>query len=110
MTEPDPKHIDALAGIIHEVDGGYRLGIDALAKAILAHPNSRWEPAPAPAASPEISDDLIGMLIRDVQEQLFTSVQQMLIGRPFDPVPNVRARLLEILQLAAKDAAKGGAS
>ena len=157
MTEPDPRHVDALTAIIREVDGGYRLesGI-ALAKAILAHPNSRWspqpalpdvappevlslavhnannqedaarlawacalaeidrqgssKPAPAPAAFPVISDDLIRMLIRDVQEQLATSVEQMLIGRPFDPIPSVRARLLEILQMAADDAAKGGAA
>ena len=101
--EPDTRNIDALAAIIREADGGHRLGADALAAAILAHRNSRWGPAPAPAAFPGISDDLIRMLIRDVQEQLVTSTDQMLIGRPFDPVPNVRARLLEILQLAAED-------
>ena len=113
MTEPDPRHVDALAAIIREVDGGYRPGSGiALAKAILAHRNSRWgpAPAPAPAAFPVISDDLIRMLVRDVQEQLATSVEQMLIGRPFDPIPSVRARLLEILQMAADDAAKGGAA
>ena len=109
--EPDTQHIDALAAIIREVDGGHRLGADALAAAILSHPSSRWGPAPAPAPAvfPEISDGLMLMLILDIADQLATSTESALYGRSFDPVPRIRARLLEILQLAAEDAAKGGA-
>jgi hypothetical protein len=111
MTEPSTQHIDALAAIIRRVNGNNQASAAALAEMILAHPSSQWgpTPAPAPAAFPGISDSLIRMLILEVQHQLATSTESMLNGRPFDPVPEVRAQLTEILHLAAADAVAGGA-
>lgn len=62
--------------------------------------------APTPVfVVPEISDQLIKSLINDV---ILTAIQaatkQSFLGCHWDPVPTNRARLVEILQLAAEEA------
>ena len=54
---------------------------------------------------PQISDGLIQSLIRDIQCILAEATDTALRGDRFNPIPEIRARLLEILQLAAEDAA-----
>jgi hypothetical protein len=72
--------------------------------------NAGGEPvAPAPAL-PEISDQLIKMLIGDVLAVSGTATEQACLNRCWNPVPEVRARLREILRLAAQDEAKRPAS
>ena len=67
-------------------------------------------PTPAPAL-PEISTQLIKMLIGDVLSVTGTAIEQSCLDRCWNPVPEVRARLMEILQLAAQgEAAKRPAS
>ena len=61
---------------------------------------------PQPAAAwPQISDDLIRSLICDILGILIDATYTAFHGGPFNPIPETRARLLEILELAAKDAA-----
>lgn len=66
---------------------------------------ARAAPTPAPAF-PEISDQLIKMLIGDVLAVADTVTEQSCLDRCWNPVPEVRARLTEILRLAAQDEAK----
>ena len=62
-------------------------------------------PTPAPAF-PEISDQLIRSLIGDVLAVTGTATEESCLNRYWNPVPEVRAQLCEILQLAAKDGAE----
>ena len=66
-------------------------------------------PTPAPAF-PEISDQLIKMLIGDVLAVTGTTTEQSCLDRCWNPVPELRSRLTEILRLAAQDEAKRPAS
>ena len=59
-------------------------------------------PTPAPAF-PEISDQLIRSLIGDVLVVAGRATEESCLGRCLNPVPEVRARLYEILQLAAQE-------
>ena len=107
-----------LAAIIREVDGAHSLGAAALAEAILAHPASQCEPAlPVPTdadleaesrdenpyctALPEISDSLIQWLILEVLDASATATKLACWGRPYNPIPHVRARLLDVLRAAS---------
>lgn len=63
-------------------------------------------PTPAPAF-PEISDQLIRSLIGDILTESETATEAACMDRPYNPVPRIRARLTEILQLAAQDEAAG---
>jgi hypothetical protein len=62
----------------------------------------RRQPA---AAWPQISDSLIRSLICDILGILTDATYTALRGDRFAPIPEIRARLLEILELAAQDAA-----
>ena len=57
------------------------------------------------AAWPQISDGLIRSLICDILHILTHATDTALCGGRFAPIPEIRARLLEILELAAEDAA-----
>jgi hypothetical protein len=59
---------------------------------------------PAPAL-PEISDNLVRLLIYDVLNEEKTATEAACTDRPYNPVPRIRARLTEILQLAAQNQA-----
>ena len=62
--------------------------------------------APTPVlAFPEISDQLIKSLIGDVLSVTGTATEQSCLNRYWNPVPEVRSRLIEILRLAAQDEA-----
>ena len=133
--EPNTEHVLALAEIIREVTG--LVTSAALAEAILSHPNSQWRPAwtegvsdgwhaarvelqclreqagvaPAAPTFPRISDSLMRSLIGDVLDESETATKAACMDRPYNPVPRLRARLTEILRLAAQDeAAKRPAS
>ena len=102
-----------LAAIIREADGRHDLSADALACAILAHPDSQWGQAgvmPAAPTFPRISDSLMRSLIGDVLDESETATEAACMDRPYNPVPRIRARLTEILRLAAHDEAKRPAS
>jgi hypothetical protein len=61
---------------------------------------------PQPASAwPRISDGLIRSLIWDIQCILTHATHAALCGGRFAPIPETRARLLEILELAAGQAA-----
>jgi hypothetical protein len=57
------------------------------------------------ASWPEISDKLIQSLVCDIQCIQTQAMHRALRGDRFSPIPEIRARLLEILELAAEDAA-----
>ena len=112
--KPDAKHVDALAAIIREVMPSHYLCAAALAEAILSHPASQWGPAlPVPtdigpmglplAAPdlPKISDSLIQWLIQGVLHASATATKCACLGRPYNPIPHVRARLLDVLRAAS---------
>jgi len=86
---------------------GFATGWHA-ARAKLQRQREQAEVAPTPApAFPEIGDQLIKMLIGDVLAVAGTSTEQACLNRCWNPVPEVRARLIEILQQAAQDEAAG---
>ena len=58
-------------------------------------------PAPVPAL-PEISTRLIEWLIRKVLDASATATNGACLGRPYNPVPYVRERLMEVLQAAER--------
>jgi hypothetical protein len=62
-------------------------------------------PTPAPAPFPCISDDLVRSLIGDVLDESETATEAACMDRPYNPIPRIRARLTEILQLAAQNQA-----
>lgn len=59
---------------------------------------------PAPTF-PSISDSLVRSLIGNVLDESKTATEAACMDRPYNPVPRIRARLTEILQLAAQDQA-----
>ncbi len=59
---------------------------------------------------PHISDELIQSLICDIQCILTHATHTALCGDRFAPIPETRARLLEILELAADQAAESDSS
>ena len=61
--------------------------------------------APAAPTFPRISDSLMRSLIGDVLDESETATEAACMDRPYNPVPRIRARLTEILQLAAQDEA-----
>ena len=61
--------------------------------------------APAAPTFPGISDSLMRSLIGDVLNESETATEAACMDRPYNPVPRIRARLTEILQLAARDEA-----
>jgi hypothetical protein len=62
------------------------------------------------AAWPQISDGLIRSLICDIQCILTQATHRALRGDRFNPIPEIRARLLEILRLAVYQAAESDGS
>ena len=65
---------------------------------------------PAAPTFPRISDSLMRSLIGDVLDESETATEAACMDRPYNPVPRIRARLTEILRLAAQDEAKRPAS
>lgn len=82
---------------------GYREGWQA-ARAELQRLREQAGAAPTPApALPEISDQLIRSLIGGVLVASGRATEESCLNRYWNPVPEVRARLCEILQLAARE-------
>jgi hypothetical protein len=52
-------------------------------------------------ALPEISDSLIQWLIQEVLDASATATKAACWGRRYNPVPHVRARLLDVLRAAS---------
>jgi hypothetical protein len=59
-------------------------------------------PTPAPAPFSYISDDLVPVLICNIMEELTSAVENALKGQSFSSVGEIRARLMYILGVAAK--------
>ena len=90
---------------------GYRDGWNAArAQVELQREQAGVSPTPVPAL-PQISDQLIRWVIRCVLDESGTATEAACMDRSYNPVPRIRARLTEILQLAAQnEAAKRPAS
>ena len=83
----------------------------ALARVELQRLREQAGVAPAAPTFPRISDSLMRSLIGDVLDESETATKAACMDRPYNPVPRIRARLTEILRLAAQDeAAKRPAS
>jgi hypothetical protein len=79
-----------------------------LARAELERQREQAEvaPTPAPAPFPYISDDLVPVLIRDIMEELTRVAENVFRGQSFSSVGEIRARLMNSLQLAAQGEAE----
>lgn len=83
-----------------------------LARAELERQREQAGAAPtlAPAPFPYISDDLVPVLICNIMEELTSDAENALKGQSFSSVGEIRARLMHILGVAAKQAAERPAS
>jgi hypothetical protein len=79
----------------------------AVARAELQRLREQAGVAPAAPTFPRISDSLMRSLIGDVLGESEAATKAACMDRPYNPVPRIRARLTEILRLAARDEAAG---